>query len=97
MRFLGEGVVLVGGGAPIFSRAAAFTALEALNGLRLGNFDGTVFLRRDHWHLTSVSRAKTTSSTSPATNKNPSLATVAALVCACGRAAGWAEDGYQYE
>jgi hypothetical protein len=32
----------VGGGAPIFSRAAAFTAVDALNGLGLRGFDGMI-------------------------------------------------------
>jgi hypothetical protein len=40
VRFFTEGSVRVGGGAPIFSRAAAFTAVDALNGLGLRGFDG---------------------------------------------------------
>jgi hypothetical protein len=42
-RFFIEGVVRVGGGAPMFSRAAAFTAVDALNGLGLRGFDGMGF------------------------------------------------------
>lgn len=40
VRFLFEGAARVGGGVPIFSRAAAFTADAALNGLGLRGFDG---------------------------------------------------------
>ena len=45
MRFLLEGSVRVGGGVPIFSRAAAFTARAALNGLGLRRF-AAIFLFR---------------------------------------------------
>ena len=40
MRLAIDGVVRVGGGVPIFSRAAALTAEAALNGLGLRSFDG---------------------------------------------------------
>ena len=40
LRFLLEGAARVGGGVPIFSRAAAFTAAAALKGLGLRGFDG---------------------------------------------------------
>ena len=42
LRFLLEGAARVGGGVPILSRAAAFTAADALNGLGLRGFDGIV-------------------------------------------------------
>jgi len=45
VRFFIEGSVRVGGGAPIFSRAAAFTAVDALNGFGFRGFDGMVHLR----------------------------------------------------
>jgi len=44
-RFFIEGSVRVGGGAPMFSRAAAFTAVDALNGLVFRGFDGMALLR----------------------------------------------------
>ena len=44
-RFFIEGSVRVGGGAPIFSRAAAFTAVDALNGFGFRGFDGMALLR----------------------------------------------------
>jgi len=40
MRFLAEGSARVGGGVPIFWRAAAFTASVALKGLGRDRFDG---------------------------------------------------------
>jgi len=45
VRFFTEGSARVGGGVPIFSRAAAFTAADALNGLGLRGFDGMILLR----------------------------------------------------
>jgi len=44
LLFLVDGSARVGGGMPIFSRAAAFTADAALNGLGLRGFDGMGFL-----------------------------------------------------
>jgi hypothetical protein len=38
LRFLAEGSARVGGGVPIFSRAAAFTADAALKGMGLRRF-----------------------------------------------------------
>ena len=46
LRFLLEGSARVGGGVPIFWRAAAFTAAAALNGLGWRRFDGIAFLRQ---------------------------------------------------
>ena len=40
MRFALDGVARVGGGAPIFSRAAAFTADAVLNGFGLRGLEG---------------------------------------------------------
>jgi hypothetical protein len=40
LRFAFDGVARVGGGAPIFARAAAFTAEAALNGFGLRGFEG---------------------------------------------------------
>lgn len=44
LRCLVVGVARLGGGSPIFSRAAAFTAADALNGLSLRGFDGILLL-----------------------------------------------------
>jgi hypothetical protein len=44
LGFLVEGSARVGGGVPIFARAAAFTADAVLNGLGLRGFDGIALL-----------------------------------------------------
>jgi hypothetical protein len=44
LRCLFVGTARVGGGAPIFSRAAAFTAEAVLKGFGLRSFDGTHYL-----------------------------------------------------
>jgi len=46
LRLLVEGTARVGGGVPIFSRAAALTADAALNGFDLRRFDGTIHSRK---------------------------------------------------
>ena len=53
LRFAFDGVARVGGGAPIFSRAAAFTADAVLNGFGLRGFEGTGRYRLNQGNLTS--------------------------------------------
>jgi hypothetical protein len=101
LLFLVEGSARVGGGVPIFSRAAAFTADAALNGFGLRGFDGTLYPQ------TIATRILTAGATwqpglhdaqeSRLKRANPASPTVALQVRKATAGESGAEDGNQYE
>lgn len=54
MRFAFDGAARVGGGVPIFSRAAAFTAEAVLNGFGLRGFEGIGRYGSNQGNLSSI-------------------------------------------
>ena len=96
MRFAFDGVARVGGGAPIFARAAAFTAEAGLNGFGLGGLEGIGEYRAEpfaSYQQTELSRGELWSL---AADTNPA-SSLPRAGWRSGSGTGWAEDGYQYE
>ena len=93
VRFFTDGSARVGGGVPILSRAADFTAADALNGLSLRGLDGKSSSGCSHSNLSSSAADNRFA----ATERNSVLPAVAVLVCTRGSKKGLSEEKDQYE